>query len=230
MSSTSPLVSHPRQIKSFALRQGRKTRAQQEAMQQFWPQFGIDPRTQTFADCFSPEAHLVLEIGFGMGDTLLAMAAAEPQNTFIGIEVHSPGVGRLLHLVGCHQIQNIRVIQADAVEVLRDFFPDASLERVQLFFPDPWPKKRHFKRRIVQPEFVQLIAKKLKASGLFHLATDWQPYAEHMLTTLSQNSELTNIAGKGQFTDRGDRPMTKFEQRGCDLGHAIFDLKFRKQA
>ncbi len=219
---------HLRQIKSFALRQGRMTRAQQEALDLLWPQFGIDPHTQNFKDTLNSHDTIVLEIGFGMGDALLEMAQAEPDKLFVGIEVHGPGVGRLLHLIGEHQAQNIRVMQCDAVEVLHHFFPDHSLSQVHLFFPDPWPKKRHFKRRIVQPAFASLIAQKLKPQGIFHLATDWQNYAEHMLETLSNSPLFQNLAGENHYAERAGRPLTKFEKRGLGLGHMIFDLRFQR--
>ena len=202
------------------------TRAQKEAMDLLWPQFSIDPQTQTFADTLSTYPDIVLEIGFGMGDALLAMAQAAPHQLFIGIEVHGPGVGRLLHLIGEHQVNNIRVMQCDAVEILRHFFPDHSLSQVHLFFPDPWPKKRHFKRRIVQTDFVNLIAQKLKPEGIFHLATDWEDYAKHMMETLSQNKQFVNMAGAHSYADRAGRPLTKFEKRGLALGHLIRDLRF----
>ncbi|MCX7122251.1 MAG: tRNA (guanosine(46)-N7)-methyltransferase TrmB [Gammaproteobacteria bacterium] len=221
---------HLRQIKSFALRQGRMTRAQKEAMDLLWPQFSIDSKTQNFADTLSLYSEIVLEIGFGMGDALLAMAQAEPHKLFIGIEVHGPGVGRLLHLIGEHQVQNIRVIQCDAMTVLQDFFPADSLNQVHLFFPDPWPKKRHFKRRIVQTEFANLIAQKLKLYGIFHLATDWKDYAQHMMKTLSNAPSFINLAGINQYADRTGRPLTKFENRGIQLGHEIFDLRFQKNS
>ena len=216
-----------RQIKSFALRQGRMTQAQKSAFELLWPQFSINPHSDSFAKILGHHPHIVLEIGFGMGDALLQMAQAEPDKLFVGIEVHGPGVGRLLHLIGEHQVENIRVMQCDAIEALRDFFPDDSLSQVHLFFPDPWPKKRHFKRRIVQADFATLIAQKLKPQGVFHLATDWQNYAEHMMHTLSNNTAFHNLAGENQYADRAHRPVTKFENRGVNLGHSIFDLRFQ---
>jgi tRNA (guanine-N7-)-methyltransferase len=219
---------HLRQIKSFALRQGRMTQAQQEGLTLLWPQFGIELGKHSFAEIIHSYQTCILEIGFGMGDSLLAMAQNAPDTLFIGIEVHGPGVGRLLHLIGEHQVNNIRVMQCDAVEALQHFFPDHSLDQVQLFFPDPWPKKRHFKRRIVQTAFVSLIAQKLKSQGIFHLATDWQNYAEHMLETLSNHPLFKNMAHPNQYSDRAERPLTKFEKRGLGLGHSIFDLRFAR--
>lgn len=215
-----------RSIKSFVLRQGRMTDAQKTAAATLQPLYGIDIRTTYFDDFYTPEDDLTLEIGFGMGDSLFALAQAFPHKKYLGIEVHPPGIGRLLRLIETAGLTNLRVIQEDAILVLKEFIPDASLNEVQLFFPDPWPKKRHHKRRIVQPHFAQLIAQKLKPSGLFHLATDWQPYAEHMMEVLSKEPAFTNAAGVGEYSPRDDRPLSKFEQKGQQKGHAIFDLRF----
>jgi len=178
---------------------------------------------------FARSAPVVLEIGFGMGDSLAQQAITQSQNNFIGIEVHRPGVGHLLSLIAKHELNNIRIYCTDAVEALKHCIPDNSLDSVQIFFPDPWPKKRHHKRRLVQRPIVKLIVSKLKAGGTLHLATDWENYAEHMLEVLNACSELTNTSTNGPFVERPDsRPLTKFESRGKRLGHGVWDLVFRK--
>ncbi len=217
-----------RSIKSFVVRQGRMTDAQKAATASLQPRYGIDIHTTCFDHFFTSEDDLTLEIGFGMGDSLFALAEANPHKKYMGIEVHPPGIGRLLRLIEASGLDNIRVIQDDAISVLKNFIPDASLNEVQLFFPDPWHKKRHHKRRIVNDAFIRLIAQKLKSEGLFHLATDWQPYAESMMEVLTPSSLFKNLAGEGQFSPRGDRPLSKFESRGMKLGHQIFDLQFLK--
>ena len=219
-----------RTIKSYVLRQGRLTRGQQQALDQLWPVYGIDfkPERLDLDTLFNRPAAITLEVGFGNGDSLMQQAASNPQNNYLGIEVHRPGVGRLLHLADNAGITNVRVINHDAVEVLQLQIPDQSLDCVQLFFPDPWHKKRHHKRRIIKAEFIQLIHQKLKPGGLFHLATDWQDYAEHMLAEMEQAKKFSNTAGKGNYAENTDRPLTKFEQRGQRLGHGIWDLIYRK--
>lgn len=219
-----------RTIKSYVLRQGRLTRGQQQALDQLWPVYGIDfkPERLDFATLFNRTAAITLEVGFGNGDSLVQQAASNPQNNYLGIEVHRPGIGRLLHLADNAGITNVRVINHDAVEVLQLQIPDQSLDCVQLFFPDPWHKKRHHKRRIVKAEFIQLIHQKLKPGGLFHLATDWQDYAEHMLAEMEQAKGFSNTSGKGNYAENTDRPLTKFERRGQRLGHDVWDLVYRK--
>ena len=219
-----------RTIKSYVLRQGRLTRGQQQALDQLWPVYGIDfkPERLDLAALFHRTAAITLEVGFGNGNSLVQQAASNPQNNYLGIEVHRPGIGRLLHLAGNAGITNVRVINHDAVEVLQLQIPDQSLDCVQLFFPDPWHKKRHHKRRIVKAEFIQLIHQKLKPGGQFHLATDWQDYAEHMLAEMEQAKGFSNTSGKGNYAENTDRPLTKFEQRGQRLGHGIWDLIYRK--
>ncbi len=219
-----------RSIKSFVVRQGRMTEAQKTAAVLLQPRYGININTAKFNDFYTLEDELTLEIGFGMGDSIFALAQAFPHKKYIGIEVHPPGIGRLLRLIEASGLNNIRVIQDDAISVLKDFIPDVSLNEVQLFFPDPWHKKRHHKRRIVNDAFIHLIAQKLKPEGLFHLATDWQPYAESMMTILTPSPLFKNLAGTDQFSPRGDRPLSKFENRGMKLGHQIFDLQFLKCA
>ena len=219
-----------RTIKSYVLRQGRLTRGQQQALDQLWPVYGIDfkPERLDLATIFHRTAAITLEVGFGNGNSLIQQAASNPQNNYLGIEVHRPGVGRLLHLADNAGITNVHVINHDAVEVLQLQVPDQSLDCVQLFFPDPWHKKRHHKRRIVKAEFIQLIHQKLKPGGLFHLATDWQDYAEHMLAEMEQAKGFSNTSGKGNYAENTDRPLTKFERRGQSLGHGVWDLVYRK--
>ncbi|HEX7047656.1 MAG TPA: tRNA (guanosine(46)-N7)-methyltransferase TrmB [Gammaproteobacteria bacterium] len=221
-----------RRVRSFVRREGRLTPGQARALETWLPEYGIPKNDEPldFASLFGRNAPTLLEIGFGNGDTLLEMAANHPEWNFIGIEVHRPGVGRLLMHAGERGLTNIRVSSRDAIEVLEQQVPDASLERVMLYFPDPWPKKRHHKRRIVQPEFVQRIARKLATNGEFHLATDWENYAEHMLHVMDAADDFKNIAGKGQYSPRpDDRPLTKFEQRGQRLGHGVWDLIYRRR-
>ncbi|MDM3870867.1 tRNA (guanosine(46)-N7)-methyltransferase TrmB [Porticoccus sp. W117] len=218
-------------IRSFVVRGGRMTEGQRNAFEQWWPEYGLslhdgalDPHA-----VFGRSAPLVLEIGFGMGDSLLAMAAAEPDKDFIGIDVHPPGVGRLINNAGKQNLRNLRCYLADANDVLEDCIADASLARVQLYFPDPWHKKKHHKRRILQPAFAQQIAGKLAPGGVFHMATDWQNYAEHMLDVMEAAEEFSNNAGAGQYSPRPDyRPITKFEKRGERLGHGVWDLLYRR--
>lgn len=220
---------HRRAIRSFVLRQSRMTQAQRRALHALLPKYSLD-REQglfDFAAIFGRKARRTLEIGFGNGDALLALARAHPDQDFLGVEVHRPGVGRLLLALNAEQLANVRVICADAVEVLSRCVPNASLDAVLIFFPDPWPKKRHHKRRLVQQEFVSLIARKLKRGGRLHLATDWPDYAGHMLAVLSASPDFANTtAGDGYVSRPPERPLTKFEQRGLKLGHAVRDLVF----
>ncbi len=219
-----------RVIKSYVLRQGRLTRGQQQALERLSDIYGIDysPEMLELDTLYTHTAPVTLEIGFGNGESLIQQAAARPDNNYLGIEVHRPGVGRLLSLIEKAGLSNLRVINHDAVEVLQQQIPDQSLDCVQLFFPDPWHKKRHHKRRIVNDNFVRLVQQKLKPGGLFHLATDWQDYAEHMLTVMEQAEGFTNTAGEGSYAKNTGRPLTKFEQRGQQLGHGVWDLVYRK--
>lgn len=222
-----------RRIRSFVRREGRLTKGQQRALNELLPQFGIEQtdRQVDLSAAFGREASIVLEIGFGNGTSLAEMAKANPELNYIGIEVHRPGVGNLLLQIEQENIQNIRVICADAVEVLEKMIPDAALYRVQLFFPDPWHKKKHHKRRIVKPSFVALLRKKLKSGGVFHMATDWQDYAEHMMTVMSDAEGFENLSGAEEYSERpAYRPLTKFEQRGHRLGHGVWDLLFERTA
>ena len=214
-----------RRIRSFVRREGRFTPAQKRAFDELWPKYGIE-NDGSQIPCISP---CVLEIGFGNGASLAQMAMAEPAAHFIGIEVHRPGVGNLLQLIEQNAIRNIRIVCDDAVEVLEQRIADNSLDRVQLFFPDPWPKKKHHKRRIVQPVFAQLVRRKLKPGGVWHMATDWQDYAEHMLEVMNAAEGFSNISATGEYVERPEtRPLTKFEQRGHRLGHGVWDLIFEK--
>ncbi|MEW6352743.1 MAG: tRNA (guanosine(46)-N7)-methyltransferase TrmB [Pseudomonadota bacterium] len=219
-----------RPIRSYVLRQGRMTAAQQQALDTLWERYGLAPAPHTPLDLdavFGRRAPRILEIGFGMGDALAELAAAHPENDYLGIEVHRPGVGKLLNLLDARQINNVRILCADAVEVLARHIPDAGLDAIYLFFPDPWPKRRHAKRRLVQPPFVALVARKLQPGGHFHLATDWEDYARHMLEVLSAAPQFVNAAGIGCYAPRpAYRPQTKFERRGARLGHPVWDLVF----
>ncbi|MFZ5724295.1 MAG: tRNA (guanosine(46)-N7)-methyltransferase TrmB [Pseudomonadota bacterium] len=224
-----------RKVQSFVRREGRLTRGQERALAELWPQFGIEYRPQpvSSAALFGHDAvvsrALVVEIGFGMGKSLLAMAQAEPEKDFLGIEVHAPGVGALLMGIEEQSIRNLRVMRHDAVEVLTQMLPDASIDRLQLYFPDPWHKKKHHKRRIVQADFLQLLARKLKPGGLFHFATDWQPYAEWTLELVRAEPLLQNLSPAGDYVPQPAwRPDTKFEARGERLGHGVRDLLCRR--
>lgn len=219
-------------IKSFVLRQGRMSKGQQAAIDRIWPQYGLeaDAGLLDLAQVFGRDAPTYVEIGFGMGSSLAQMAQDNPQNNYIGIEVHRPGVGALCKLIEEKNLTNIRIFNHDAVEILEKQIPQNSLSGVYLFFPDPWHKARHKKRRIVQPEFVAKLAQHLVAGGEFHMATDWEDYSEHMMEVMSAAPDYTNAAGEDQFTPRPDyRPLTKFEQRGHRLGHGVWDLIFKKR-
>ncbi|WP_243650299.1 tRNA (guanosine(46)-N7)-methyltransferase TrmB [Chromatocurvus halotolerans] len=208
------------------------TDAQQRAFDREWRRWGLDYAAEALDldATFGADTPRVLEIGFGMGQSLADMAAASPETGFIGIEVHRPGVGRLLHLLAEQGLGNVRVFCHDAVEVLRDCIAAEALDAVQIFFPDPWHKKRHHKRRLIQPDFVDLVASRLRPGGRLHLATDWEPYAEQMLEVLSDNPLLQNTAENGGFVPRPEsRPLTRFEQRGTRLGHGVRDLVFTRR-
>lgn len=222
-----------RPIRSFVRREGRLTPGQQRALDELFPRYGLDLETDAdaLARLIAESSPVTLEIGFGDGESLLQQAAQDPGRCFVGIEVHRPGVGHMLRRIDENGLENVRVICADAIVVLGRHCPDASLDTVQLFFPDPWPKKRHHKRRIVQPSFVELVARKLRPGGHFHLATDWQPYAEWMLETMEASETFHNACGKGQYAPRPEhRPITKFERRGGRLGHGVWDLVYTRNA
>ncbi|MEQ1580439.1 MAG: tRNA (guanosine(46)-N7)-methyltransferase TrmB [Steroidobacteraceae bacterium] len=222
-----------RRIRSFVLREGRLTGAQERALTELWPGYGIDysPALIDLDTVFGRTADRLLEIGFGTGDALAAYAAAHPDVDCIGAEVHRSGVGHLLLKAHAENLRNLKVICHDAVEVLERQLPAGSLTAIHIFFPDPWPKKRHHKRRLIQPAFVERLLRALKPGGELRLATDWQPYAEHMLAVLQSFPELKNLAGETLYVDRhSERPITRFERRGQRLGHGVWDLAFRKDA
>ncbi len=216
-----------RHIRSFVLRQGRVSTAQQRAIDTLLPRYGILYAAQPLDldRAFGRAAPKILEIGFGMGDSTATIAQANPENDYLALEVHTPGVGNLLKLIDAQQLTNIRIIQHDAVEVLRDMIGNATLDGVHIFFPDPWHKARHNKRRLIQPAFIAQLVQKLKPGGYIHAATDWQDYAEQILAVLGAEPLLQNTAS--DYAPRPSyRPLTKFEQRGIRLGHGVWDLIF----
>ncbi|WP_282109466.1 tRNA (guanosine(46)-N7)-methyltransferase TrmB [Shewanella algicola] len=222
-----------RKIRSFVLREGRLTKGQSQAIEAHWPAMGLDytPQPLDLTEVFGRDADTVLEIGFGMGASLVQMASASPEQNFIGIEVHKPGVGACLADAGEAKVTNLRVYHHDAMEVLEHSIADGSLARLQLFFPDPWHKKRHHKRRIVQADFVELVRRKLKIGGVFHMATDWENYSEHMLEVMNAAEGYKNQSTTGTVVERPDhRPLTKFEARGHRLGHGVWDIMFERIA
>jgi tRNA (guanine-N7-)-methyltransferase len=217
-------------IRSFVLRQGRVSNAQRRAVETLLPTFGIAYAAAPLDldAAFGRPAPKILEIGFGMGETTAQIALAHPHNDYLGIEVHTPGVGSLLRLIEAHALANVRIIQHDAVEVLNHMIAAGSLSAIHVFFPDPWPKKRHHKRRLIQPPLVHLLASRLRPGGYLHLATDWEDYALQILEVLSAEAQLDNTA-EG-FAPRPDhRPLTKFESRGLKLGHRVWDIVFRRR-
>jgi tRNA (guanine-N7-)-methyltransferase len=221
-----------RKVRSFVRREGRLTKGQENALKECWPTMGIDYQDQllNWQDVFGNDNPVVLEIGFGMGASLVEMAKNAPEKNFVGIEVHSPGVGACLASAQEAGVSNLRVMCHDGVEVFAHMIPDDSLSAVQLFFPDPWHKKRHHKRRIVQPEFAEMVRQKLiPGAGIFHMATDWENYAEHMIEVMNAAPGYENIAAEGDYVPRPeDRPLTKFEARGQRLGHGVWDIKFKR--
>ena len=226
---TEPDLKRPARVRSYVLRGGRLGPGQQRALTELGPRFVL-PWSETPPDwdaTFGRTAPRVLEIGFGMGDATAAVARAMPERDFIGIEVHEAGVGALLRHIGEGDLGNLRIVRHDAVDVLRTMIEPASLAAIHLWFPDPWPKKRHHKRRLVQPAFVAELALRLAPGGYLHCATDWQPYAEQMLEVLTAEPGLVNAAGSGYAPKPDWRPLTKFENRGLQLGHGVWDLLFR---
>ncbi len=220
-----------RKIRSFVLRQGRFSPAQQRAFEQAWSRYGLDyqGRTRDFTASFGRQAARILEIGFGNGEALLHSAQRDPERDHIGIEVHAPGVGRLLNALAAANVDNVRVLRHDAVEVLEHEIADGTLDEIRIFFPDPWHKKRHHKRRLVNPEFAALLVRKLVAGGRLHLATDWQDYAEQMWNVLDATPGIVNVAGARGHVARPDwRPQTHFETRGQKLGHGVLDVLYEK--
>lgn len=217
-----------RYVRSFVRREGRITQSQQRALDELLPRYGVAlDGVLDFDAVFGRRAPRTLEIGFGNGASLAKMAGLAPEQDFLGIEVHRPGVGHLLLEIERYTLSNVRVICADAVEILERHIAPGSLDRVLLFFPDPWPKTRHHKRRILQPGFVELIRERLKPGGVFHMATDWRHYAEQMREVMEAAPGFTNSAGPGHYAPKPDyRPETKFERRGLRLGHGVWDLVF----
>lgn len=226
---TEQLIENKHSIRSFVLRQGRMSDAQQRAYTALLPKYGIryQPALLNWEQTFGRTAPKILEIGFGMGAATAQIAAGMPQQDYLGVEVHTPGVGALLRLMEDQQLGNVRIIQHDAVEVLHNMIAENTLDGIHIFFPDPWPKKRHHKRRLIQPPLVKLLVSRLKPGGYLHLATDWQEYAEWMLEVLNAEPALKNIAES--YVDKpAYRPETRFERRGLNLGHGVWDIVFRR--
>jgi len=218
-------------IRSFVRRDSRLTAAQERAAAALWPQFGLSLENGllNFSQIFANDAPVLLEIGFGMGQSLLAAAKAYPNKNFIGVETHKPGVGALLLGMQQNEIKNIRIFNIDVIDVLEKCIPDASLAGVQIFFPDPWPKRKHHPRRLIQPDFIKLVLNKLKPDSELHLATDWEDYAVHMMKVVSAESGLVNVAGVGNFAERSCyRPIiSKFENRAIKEGRGVWELRCR---
>ena len=219
-----------RPVRSFVLRQGRMSPAQQRALDTLLPRLGIAYALEPldFAAVFGRRAPVILEIGFGMGETTAAIAEAHPQHDFLGLEVHGPGVGALLNRVDAAGLTNVRVIQHDAVEVIAHMIPVDSLAGIHVYFPDPWPKKRHHKRRLLQPDFVHALAQRLTPGGYLHSATDWEEYAQEILATFAADPLLLNTVAAFALRPAW-RPETKFEKRGLKLGHGVWDIVFRRR-
>lgn len=221
-----------RTIKSFVLRAGKMTIRQKHGLTTLLKNYAlpIDSQVWDFSKIFANQHDVIIEIGFGMGRSLLEMAIANPLTNFIGVEVHLAGVGSLAADLDAHQVNNVKIVNYDAAQIFAHNIQSNSLAGIQIFFPDPWHKKRHHKRRLIQSEFVKLLADKLKPGGVLHCATDWQDYAEHMLRVLQNEESLDNLSVNQGYVDRpASRPMTKFEQRGMKLGHGVWDLQFIKK-
>ena len=220
-----------RPIRSYVIRSGRLTDAQRKAIESYWDKYVVEFNNETLDpnSLFESPQKLTVEIGFGMGDSLLEMAKRRPEQNFLGIEVHQPGVGKLLNGIAENELTNLKLICHDAREILESGLPDHCIDRLLLFFPDPWHKKRHNKRRLVQPEFIELLLRKLNKKAELHFATDWQAYAEHMMEVLEANPSLENVLGAQNYWPDPDRPVTKFEKRGQRLGHGVWDLRFRSK-
>jgi tRNA (guanine-N7-)-methyltransferase len=231
MSDKDPSDVRRRGVRSFVLRAGRATAGQQRALEQLWPKYGVEfsPARLDLQMLFGRTAPRMLEIGFGAGEALLEFAGVHPEFDCIGIEVHRPGVGRLLLGAEAAKLHNLRVICHDAVEVLQHQLPHASIALVHIFFPDPWPKKRHHKRRLIQPAFVELLANVIAPGGTLRLATDWEPYAQHMREVIDASPAFANVAADAGFVARSaERTLTRFERRGQRLGHGVWDLEYRR--
>ena len=222
---------HLRPIRSYVQRAGRMTTAQRRALEELWPRYQVMDADAPldWPLLFGRTAPVIIEIGFGNGTSLLTMAAAQPEKNFVGVEVHRPGIGQLLMGLTQDNIANVKLVYGDALEFLQHRVMDDSVDALHLFFPDPWPKVRHHKRRIVQAEFAQLVRRKLRTGGYFHMATDWQAYADHMMKTMTQALGYANTAGAQNYCPRPEyRPLTKFERRGQRLGHGVWDLVFQR--
>jgi tRNA (guanine-N7-)-methyltransferase len=226
-------VEHQRTIRSFVTRAGRITEAQQRALEESWPKYGVEfdgTQTLDLDALFGRRAPRVVEIGFGNGENLAALATAHPERDYLGIEVHRAGVGRLMLEAESAHLTNLRIACHDAVEVLEHQLPQDSLDELLILFPDPWHKKRHHKRRLVQPAFVELAASRLRSGGVLRLATDWEPYAIQMLDVLGANPTLENLSPEGGYIEKpAERITTRFEKRGQRLGHGVWDLAFRRK-
>ena len=220
-----------RPIRSYVIRSGRLTDAQRKAIESYWDKYVVEFNNEILDPkvLFKSPQKLTVEIGFGMGDSLLEMAKESPEQNFLGIEVHQPGVGKLLNGIAENELKNLKLICHDAREILESGLPDHCIDRLLLFFPDPWHKKRHNKRRLVQPVFIVLLLRKLNKKAELHFATDWQAYAEHMMEVLEANPSLENVLGAQNYWPDPDRPVTKFEKRGQRLGHGVWDLRFRSK-
>lgn len=221
-----------KKIRSFVIRSSRMTDAQRASYENHWARYGLDLHKGSITDqeLFPKSQPLAIEIGFGMGDSLCEMCVSQPDTNFIGIEVHPPGVGRLMNQAASADLNNLRLYLADAKDVLAECIPDGGVQRFQIYFPDPWHKTKHHKRRLVQSEFIEHLTAKLSEGGVLHMATDWQNYAEQMMDIMESQSAYENIAGTGQFSSRPHwRPETKFERRGQRLGHGVWDLIYRKK-
>ncbi|MGW1895352.1 tRNA (guanosine(46)-N7)-methyltransferase TrmB [Streptomyces sp. NPDC002004] len=229
-----PAGSHfERRIRSFQPRRSRVTTGQAEALRRLWPQWGfdIDGQQTLDPDRMFDGRPVVLEIGFGMGEATAQMAAADPDTGIIAVDVHTPGQGNLLNLAERNELTNVRVGNGDAIILLREMLPPGSLDGLRVYFPDPWPKKRHHKRRIIQPDFLTLAATRLRPGALVHCATDWEPYAEQMLEVLTAHPDFANTQTDGGYAPRpAFRPLTRFEGQGLDKGHVVHDLLFRRAA
>ncbi|MEE1837578.1 tRNA (guanosine(46)-N7)-methyltransferase TrmB [Streptomyces sp. SP17KL33] len=227
-----PAGSHfERRIRSFQPRRSRVTAGQADALQRLWPKWGldIDGRALDLVELFGNDRPVVLEIGFGMGEATAQMAAADPDTNVLAVDVHTPGQGNLLNLADQSGLSNVRVANGDAIILLREMLPPDSLDGLRVYFPDPWPKKRHHKRRLIQPEFLSLVASRLRPGAIVHCATDWEPYAEQMLDVLTAHPDFENTRADGGFSPRPVfRPLTRFEGQGLDKGHVVNDLLFRR--
>ena len=224
-------ASRRRPVRSYVLRKGRLTEGQRRALRELWPRYGVEPGGEPldFKTVFGNDRPVIMEIGFGNGAATWRMARERPDENYLGVEVHRPGVGHLLLKIEEHDLENVRIACEDAVDLLRERVPDNGLDGVRIFFPDPWHKKRHHKRRLVQAPFVELLARRMKPGAVLHIATDWAPYAEQMVEVLDGATDFESLSPAGDFSPRPQwRPPTRYEQRGERLGHDVFDLLYRR--